>query len=137
MLDLTALFFNIFALLADCALIFSNVYFLALFSDLEADTINPIDMCRHLNAFLLPEIIGHAVLSALFLFTGRFWLFLLNVPLLAWHAYKVSTKSIRLDATQIYRTIGKETKILFAKLGFYMVCFCAYLFYLIWTIVDE
>lgn len=88
MIDVTSLFFNIFALLVDCGLIFGNVYFLAVFSDLEADQVNPIDMCRTLNVYFLPEIIVHTVHSLLFLVTGRWILFLINTPLIAWHAYR-------------------------------------------------
>mmetsp|Transcript_20422 Transcript_20422/g.28638 ORF Transcript_20422/g.28638 Transcript_20422/m.28638 type:complete len:140 (-) Transcript_20422:148-567(-) len=135
--SVATLLFNIFILLADCGLVFVVVYFLALFSDLETDSISPIDMCRHLNLFVYPEMIGHAVLTVLFLVTGRWFLFFLNLPLVAWHAYRYNLRTHMLDATQIYRDLSKETKVLFVKLGYYMICFCIYLFFLIYNIVEQ
>ena len=86
--DYFGLVFYILALIADCLLVFSNVYFLALFSDLETDAINPIDMCKQLNIFVYPEILGHGILTILFLFTGSWVLFLLNIPLVCWNIYR-------------------------------------------------
>jgi hypothetical protein len=40
--DYTTLGVMIFLLVLDCVLVFANVFFLALFSDLETDNINPI-----------------------------------------------------------------------------------------------
>jgi len=98
---------------------------------LESDQINPIDMCKHLNLFILPEMILHFFLVILFLIQGSFVLLLVNLPLLAWNIYRVQIKKYKLDATQIFRDQPTEQKILFVKLGFFMVCFCLYLFYLI------
>jgi hypothetical protein len=86
--DYPGLVFYMVALIADCVLVFADVYFLALFSDLSTDHIGPLELCRHLNQFVLPEIIGHAVLTVSLLLFGTWWLFLLNVPLLAWHIYR-------------------------------------------------
>eukprot|EP01118_Nematostelium_gracile_P019155 TRINITY_DN876_c0_g1_i1.p1 TRINITY_DN876_c0_g1~~TRINITY_DN876_c0_g1_i1.p1 ORF type:complete len:139 (-),score=12.95 TRINITY_DN876_c0_g1_i1:18-434(-) len=129
--DYGSVVFYLFALIADCALVFINVYFLALFSDLESDQINPIDMCKHLNLFILPEMVLHSVVEVLFLLHGSFVLFFVNLPLTIWNAYRIQGKKYKLDATQIYRDQPTEQKILFVKLGFYMICFCLYLFYLI------
>jgi len=126
-----AVAFYLFVLIADCALVFVNVYFLALFSDLESDQINPIDMCKHLNLFILPEMIVHSLLLVFLLFQGSFVLFAVNIPLFAWNMYRIQSKKYKLDATQIFRDQPTEQKILFVKLGFYMICFCLYLFYLI------
>eukprot|EP01119_Soliformovum_irregulare_P005692 TRINITY_DN17433_c0_g1_i1.p1 TRINITY_DN17433_c0_g1~~TRINITY_DN17433_c0_g1_i1.p1 ORF type:complete len:194 (-),score=50.67 TRINITY_DN17433_c0_g1_i1:83-664(-) len=128
--DYSSLAFYLVALITDCCLIFANVYFLALFSDLDSDQIHPTDLCKHLNVFIIPEMAVHAVLSVIILLKAPL-LFLLNIPLLAWHGYRLQTKRFLMDATQIYRESEKETKILFAKLGFYMILFCFYLFYLI------
>lgn len=90
--DFVGLFFFLIALVADCVLVFCDVYFLANFSDLETDNINPIDMCKHLNLFVLPEIIGHAVLTFFFIIIGPWWCFLLNLPLIAWNVYRYKMK---------------------------------------------
>jgi hypothetical protein len=35
-------------------LLFAMVFFIIMFSDLECDYINPIDLCNRLNTFVLP-----------------------------------------------------------------------------------
>jgi hypothetical protein len=80
-----------------------------MFSDLECDYINPIDLCNKLNQvrpcllltpwrgrrahharrqFVLPENAAHAALTVLFLLSGQWIAFLLNAPLLAYNANK-------------------------------------------------
>jgi hypothetical protein len=80
-----------------------------MFSDLECDYINPIDLCNKLNQvhppssptgadhsclcvfspqFVLPENIAHAFLTTLFLVSGQWIAFLLNAPLLAFNVNK-------------------------------------------------
>ncbi len=86
--DYGAIAFYLFVLIADCALVFFNVYFLALFSDLESDQINPIDMCKHLNLFILPEMVLHFFVEVLLLLQGSFILLLINLPLVAWNVYR-------------------------------------------------
>jgi len=135
--DLTSVFFSLFALLVDCLFIFLNVYFLALFSDLETDNINPIELCKQVNTFAIAEIIGHAALTVCFLLTGSWAFLFLNIPLVAWNGYRYQNRKHLLDPTQIFRDLSPETKILFAKLGFYMVGFCVYLFYMVRAIIDS
>ena len=90
--DYGGLVFYMLALIADCVLVFADVYFLALFSDLTSDHIGPLELCRHLNVFILPEILGHAFLTLLMIFFGTWWLFLLNLPLIAWNLYRYPKK---------------------------------------------
>ncbi|WFD07122.1 hypothetical protein MVES1_002479 [Malassezia vespertilionis] len=59
-----------------------------MYSDLESDYINPIDLCNKLNQFTLPEMGAQAFLSVLFLFTGQWFALLINVPLVAYNANK-------------------------------------------------
>jgi len=77
-----------------------------MFSDLECDYINPIDMCNKLNQvcptpssqsprsnlshaqFVIPENAAHGFLSLLFLLSGQWLAFILNAPLVAWNANK-------------------------------------------------
>lgn len=58
-----------------------------MFSDLESDFINPIELCSKLNAFVLPEYIAHAVISALFLLQFEVLVTLFNGGLVAYHYY--------------------------------------------------
>ena len=75
-----------------------------MFSDLESDYINPIDLCNKLNQvrgrcisfqplltllqFVIPEHGAHAFLTLLFLLSGQWIAFILNAPLVAWNANK-------------------------------------------------
>jgi Cornichon protein len=86
--DFYGLFFYMFLLILDCVLVFMNVYFLALFSDLETDHIYPTDMCRHVNMFVLPEMAVHGAITVFLLFKGSWIMFLLNLPLVGWHIYR-------------------------------------------------
>ena len=73
-----------------------------MFSDLETDYINPIDLCNKLNQvrvrrfmdsallsslqFVIPENAAHAFLTILYLLCGQWTAFLLNAPLMAYNA---------------------------------------------------
>ena len=51
-----------------------------MYSDLESDYINPIDLCTKLNQFTLPEMSAHAVLTLLFLLNGQWIALAINLP---------------------------------------------------------
>ena len=59
-----------------------------MYSDLESDYINPIDLCTKLNQFTLPERSAHAVLTLLFLLNGQWIALAINLPLFAFNANK-------------------------------------------------
>ncbi|PWN19109.1 cornichon, partial [Microstroma glucosiphilum] len=118
----------LFAVLVAAALLFTMVFYIIMFSDLECDYINPIDLCNKLNQFTLPEYIAHAVLTTLFLLTGQWVAFLLNTQLVAYNVNKVMNKNHLLDATEIFRTLSGHKKECFFKLGFYLLSFFYYLY---------
>ena len=53
---------------------------------------------------------------------------MLNAPLVAFNAKKVSDENHLLDATEIFRTLSGHKKECFIKLGFYLVSFFYYLY---------
>ncbi|KAF5354641.1 hypothetical protein D9756_005430 [Leucocoprinus leucothites] len=118
----------LFAVLMAAGLLFCMVFFIIMFSDLECDYINPIDLCNKLNQFVLPENLAHAFLAVLFLTSGQWTAFLLNLPLVLWNADKIRKKSHMYDATEIFRTLGGHKKETFFKLGFYLLSFFYYLY---------
>lgn len=59
-----------------------------MYSDLESDYINPIDLCTKLNQFTLPEMGLHAFLTLLFLLNGQWVALMINLPLVAYNANK-------------------------------------------------
>ncbi|CAN6671829.1 ER-derived vesicles protein Erv14p [Trichomonascus vanleenenianus] len=127
----------LFAVLVNAVNLFLQVFFSIMYSDLEVDYINPIDLCNRLNNYILPEMGLHAFLTSLFLVNGYWFSFLLNLPLLAYNALRIQNKTYLLDATEIFRTLGKHKKESFIKLGFYLVVFFFYLYSMIAALVAD
>ncbi|EKM81097.1 hypothetical protein AGABI1DRAFT_112798 [Agaricus bisporus var. burnettii JB137-S8] len=127
----------LFGVLMAAGLLFCMVFFIIMFSDLECDYINPIDLCNKLNQFVLPENIAHASLTLLFLVFGQFTAFLLNLPLVLYNADKIRKKSHMYDATEIFRTLNGHKKETFLKLGFYLLSFFYYLYRMIAALIAE
>jgi len=127
----------LFAVLMAAALLFTMVFFIIMFSDLECDYINPIDLCNKLNQFVLPEMLAHAALTVLFLLCGQWLTFLLNLPLIAYNANKVNQKNHMYDATEIFRTLSGHKRECFFKLGFYLLSFFYYLYRMILALIQE
>jgi len=119
------------------ALVFLQVFDLITFADLESDYINPIDLCSRLNLFIIPESIAHAVVTLLFLLSGFWFEFLMNVPLVAWHIYCFQMKQFFLDPTTIFSNIDTQKKSSYFKLGLYSFSFFFYLYRLIYTLVRD
>ncbi|PWN33527.1 putative ERV14 [Meira miltonrushii] len=127
----------LFAVLLSAALLFTMVFYIIMFSDLECDYINPIDLCNKLNQFTLPEMAAHAVLTVFFLLSGQWLAFILNAPLVAFNVNKVMNKNHMLDATEIFRTLSLHKKECFYKLGFYLISFFYYLYRMILALIAD
>jgi hypothetical protein len=70
----------LFSVVVSAALLFAMVYYIIMFSDLECDYVNPIDLCNRLNTFVIPEMGAQAALTLLFLLSGS-WI-ALYIPVL-------------------------------------------------------
>jgi hypothetical protein len=117
--------------------LFLQVFFTIMYSDLECDYINPIDLCNRLNAYIIPEAAVHGFLTGLFLING-YWLALaLNLPLVAFNIKKILDNAHLLDATEIFRTLNKHKKESFIKLGFHLVMFFFYLYSMIVALIRD
>ncbi|KAF4577082.1 hypothetical protein EYR40_009557 [Pleurotus pulmonarius] len=127
----------LFAVLMAAALLFTSVFFIIMFSDLECDYINPIDLCNKLNQFVLPENGAHAFLTVLFLLSGQWIAFGLNLPLVVFNALKIQKNNHMFDATEIFRNIPDHKRESFIKLGFYLLSFFYYLYRMIVALIAE
>lgn len=125
------------AVLLNAANLFLQVFFTIMYSDLECDYINPIDLCNRLNTYILPEAAVHAILSFLFLINGYWMAFALNLPLLGYNIKKYLDNAHLLDATEIFRTLNKHKKESFVKLGFHLVMFFFYLYSMIVALIRD
>ncbi|KIW98892.1 uncharacterized protein Z519_00555 [Cladophialophora bantiana CBS 173.52] len=98
------------AVLINAVNLFLQVFFTIMYSDLECDYINPIDLCNRLNTYIVPEAAVHAFLTFLFLINGYWLALLLNLPLLAFNAKKIIENQHLLDATEIFRKLNVHKK---------------------------
>ncbi|EDP44055.1 hypothetical protein MGL_1452 [Malassezia globosa CBS 7966] len=125
----------LFSILLTAVLLFVMVFYVIMYSDLESDYINPIDLCTKLNQFTLPEMCAHGFLTVLFLLNGQWIALAINLPLLAYNVHKFMNKTYLLDATEIFRTLMTHKKESFLKLGFYLLTFFFYLYRMIMALV--
>ncbi|KAK7518893.1 cornichon protein-domain-containing protein [Phyllosticta paracitricarpa] len=143
------------AVLTNAVNLFLQVFFTIMYSDLECDYINPIDLCNRLNTYIIPEAAVHAFLTFLFLINGYWIALLLNLPLLAWNAKKILENQHLLDATEIFRKLNVHKKVTnscppqylcawltvvqesFIKLGFHLVMFFFYLYSMIVALIRD
>lgn len=58
-----------------------------------------------MNQFVLPEMIAHAVFTALFFISFQWTALLLNLPLVAYNGNKIMNRTHMFDATEIFRTL--------------------------------
>jgi len=118
-------------------LLFTSVFYVIMYSDLEVDYINPIDLCNKLNQFMLPENGAHIFLAVLFLLSGQWIAFLFNLPLAAFNVNKIVKNDRMLDATEIFRTLDVHKRESFIKLAFYVTSFFYYLYRMIVALINE
>lgn len=130
-------FLFIFSVVLNAINLFLQVFFTIMYSDLECDYINPIELCNKLNKYIVPEAALHGFLTILFLINGYWFTFLLNLPLLAFNAKKILENNHLLDATEIFRTLNKQKKESFIKLGFHLFLFFYYLYRMIMALIAD
>lgn len=126
-----------FAVIANCINLFLQVHFTIMYSDLESDYMNPIQLCGKVNQWMQPEAILHGIITCLFLVKGYWFVFLINLPLFAFNLNKFYYKLQLLDATEIFRTLSKHKRESFLKLGFYLLMFFFYLYRMIMCLIEE
>jgi len=127
----------LFAVIMAAVLLFTMVFFTIMFSDLECDYINPIDLCNKLNQFVLPEMMVHAFFTFIFFINGSWIALTINAPLVAYNVNKVLNNRHMYDATEIFRNLGQCKKECFIKLAFYLVSFFYYLYRMIVALINE
>jgi len=99
------------------------VYQLMCLSDLEFDYINTFDTTFRINRFVIPEFALHGVLCLVLLIGGYWFLFLLNVPLMYYHARLYSRKEHLVDVTEVFNHLDYEKNFRLVKLVWYLLLF--------------
>lgn len=115
---------------------FMQGFFVVMYSDLEIDYINPIDLCNKLNPYILPEAALQACVCVFLLLTGYWLSFILCLPVLVFNAYTIRNNQHLLDATEIFKTLSKHKRAAFMKLIYHLILFFYFLFYMIISIID-
>uniref|UniRef100_A0A8B9PH62 Cornichon family AMPA receptor auxiliary protein 4 n=2 Tax=Palaeognathae TaxID=8783 RepID=A0A8B9PH62_APTOW len=106
-------------------------------SDLECDYINARSCCSKLNKWVVPELIGHAIVTVLMLISLHWFIFLLNLPVATWNIYRFimvpSGNMGVFDPTEIHNRgqLKSHMKEAMIKLGFHLLCFFMYLYRLV------
>jgi len=133
----------VFSLLDCCALIFLSVYFIITLSDLECDYINARSCCSKLNKWVIPELIGHTIVTVLMLVSLHWFIFLLNLPVATWNIYRFimvpSGNMGVFDPTEIHNRgqLKSHMKEAMIKLGFHLLCFFMYLYSMILALIND
>ncbi|KAJ3361947.1 hypothetical protein AMAG_09567 [Allomyces macrogynus ATCC 38327] len=127
----------LFGVVMSAVLLFAMVFFIIMYSDLECDYINPIDLCSKLNAYVIPEAAAHAFLTLLFLVCGSWLALAINLPLALYNAKKMVARKHQFDPTTIFRTLPAHKREGLIKLGFYLLCFFYYLYRMIVALINS
>merc|ERR1711974_160413 len=123
----------LFIFFVGAGLLFVTVYFLISFSDLECDHLNPIDLSNKLNSVVLPEYIAHTSLTAVFMLTLNIVPFILNAPLVYYHARKYMNRKHLFDSTTLITKLDSYRKEAYIKLGVYLLLFFYYMYRMVYA----
>ncbi|EPX70823.1 cornichon family protein [Schizosaccharomyces octosporus yFS286] len=124
------------SLMMTCASIMLHMYFTVMYSDLKDDFINPIDLSRKLNYYVIPEMMLHAISSVLLLFSGAWVCFIFNLPMMLWNVQLYLTHNHLHDSTTIFKDVSNRQKRSFIKLAWFSILFFTYLFMFVSRLVD-
>ncbi|XAR70400.1 hypothetical protein NMG60_11027244 [Bertholletia excelsa] len=132
--DIFAWLFFFFVLIA---LVVIVVYQLMCLADLELDYINPYDSASRINKTILPEFVTQGVFLLICLFTGHWFMSLLNVPYLFYNIRVYTRRQHLVDVTEIFNLLNWEKKQRLFKLGYLVILLCISLFWLILSILED
>ena len=143
-----ATFCYIIATILSCFPLFFAIFKITAFDELKSKQLkseykNPIDLCSILNSLVLPEYITHFSLTLLFLCSGEWLTFLLNLPLLAYHVKRYKNRPIMsrpglYDPTTIMNTCNLNYAFRegIYKAVFYLASFFYYLIGMVYVLAN-
>uniref|UniRef100_A0A452UM82 Cornichon family AMPA receptor auxiliary protein 4 n=1 Tax=Ursus maritimus TaxID=29073 RepID=A0A452UM82_URSMA len=109
-----------------CAFSMTSCCIIITLSDLECDYINARSCCSKLNKWVIPELIGHTIVTVLMLVSLHWFIFLLNLPVATWNIYRFimvpSGNMGVFDPTEIHNRgqLKSHMKEAMIKLGFHL-----------------
>uniref|UniRef100_A0A5F5PN80 Cornichon family AMPA receptor auxiliary protein 4 n=1 Tax=Equus caballus TaxID=9796 RepID=A0A5F5PN80_HORSE len=93
--------------------------------------------------WVIPELIGHAIVTVLMLISLHWFIFLLNLPVATWNIYRFimvpSGNMGVFDPTEIHNRgqLKSHMKEAMIKLGFHLLCFFMYLYSMILALIND
>ncbi|XP_019405085.1 PREDICTED: protein cornichon homolog 4 isoform X2 [Crocodylus porosus] len=93
--------------------------------------------------WVIPELIGHTVVTVLMLISLHWFIFLLNFPVATWNIYRYimvpSGNMGVFDPTEIHNRgqLKSHMKEAMIKLGFHLLCFFMYLYSMILALIND
>mmetsp|Transcript_4057 Transcript_4057/g.9599 ORF Transcript_4057/g.9599 Transcript_4057/m.9599 type:complete len:160 (+) Transcript_4057:127-606(+) len=124
--------------LGNCGLLLVMAARIFKHTELEEDHLNPVDFAKAVEWYFPLELCIHAFLMAMiFWFHFSTWLLLLNVPMLVWNIIQLSDNSYKVDPAKVWNPEWKKAyqRKTMIYLGFYGLCFAAYLYNVIAVIL--
>lgn len=115
--------------------ILCQLYFVISFSDLEADYINPMELCETMDTMLPWEALVQAVETGIMLVFGKWLGFFFYLPLASYNAFQYSQTRLKFDATTIFKTVRDHRIVSMIKLGYYFIGFCIFLYLMISSLI--
>ncbi|XP_063469497.1 protein cornichon homolog 4 isoform X3 [Symphalangus syndactylus] len=95
------------------------------------------------NMWVIPELIGHTIVTVLLLISLHWFIFLLNLPVATWNIYRYimvpSGNMGVFDPTEIHNRgqLKSHMKEAMIKLGFHLLCFFMYLYSMILALIND
>ncbi|KAJ7140406.1 cornichon [Mycena filopes] len=134
-----ASFACILAVVLAAGLLFFHLFSLISFGEFEQNIVSKEDLCTTVNPVALPEHIAPIFLAALFLLTFQWLPLLVIAPMAAYNIKKLRTKTHILAVTELKfrRVPAWRRREAWSKLGFYIVAFFVYLYWLLVAFLDD
>ncbi|XP_032145270.1 protein cornichon homolog 4 isoform X2 [Cebus imitator] len=95
------------------------------------------------SRWVIPELIGHTIVTVLMLISLHWFIFLLNFPVATWNIYRYimvpSGNMGVFDPTEIHNRgqLKSHMKEAMIKLGFHLLCFFMYLYSMILALIND
>ncbi|KAF7254365.1 hypothetical protein EYD10_00084 [Varanus komodoensis] len=107
-------------------------------------TVDRTPLLLQLNSqWVIPELVGHTMVTVLMLISLHWFIFLLNLPVATWNIYRYimvpSGNMGVFDPTEIHNRgqLKSHMKEAMIKLGFHLLCFFMYLYSMILALIND
>ncbi|XP_017783130.1 PREDICTED: protein cornichon homolog 4 [Nicrophorus vespilloides] len=131
-----------FSLIVSGLILFLQIYYVIILTDLESDYLNAQECCSKLNVWVKPKLGIHLFLTFLLLIHGHWILSLINLPIAAWMLYDIIKTPCGnmgvYDPTEIHSRgqLKRHLRDCMIFIGYYMIFFFGYLYCMIVSLLE-